>query len=70
MGEFIVELVIAGLTIGFLIGIVFASWSHARTIRYKAETGIDMNIGGTFYKIRFSNRGDSNDEFTGDMHHT
>lgn len=65
MGELIL-----GLVIGFVIGTLFVAWSYATAIRYKAETGIDMNIGGTFYKIRFSNRGDSNDEFTGDMHHT
>lgn len=54
-------LAVAAFVIGAIAGAWFAAASYARTIRYKAETKIDMNINGMFYEIRFSERNKTED---------
>lgn len=41
-----------GILLGFSVAGLIAQWSFRTTIRSKAESGIDMMIGGKFYKIR------------------
>lgn len=47
---------ICSLVIGMVLGSFFVSASYNRTIKYKADSGIDMVIDGVFYEIRFSDR--------------
>lgn len=41
-----------GVLSGFSVAGLIAQWSFRATIKSKAESGIDMCLGGRFYTIR------------------
>ena len=46
------EMAIIGFVVGLAVGSILANWSLYSTLKYKAETKIDMCFGGKFYTVR------------------
>ena len=51
-----IEFIVIGFVFGLAVGVFLSKKSFMRLLKYKAETGIDLNEDGTFYTIIYSER--------------